>query len=104
MRTLGSLPELVQQTPPHVVVWGRDAVELSGDLACSFTVIVTPPSLRLHDAAILKARTVCLQQLEHALSGLCWLAQACEGSARCSVCLLTACSAVWYKCTLSGAS
>ena len=26
VRMLGSLPELVQQMPPHVVVWGRDAV------------------------------------------------------------------------------
>ena len=54
VRTLGALPELVGRLPSHVVRWGTDAVELGGDLACEFTVIVAAPSLRLHQDALLQ--------------------------------------------------
>ena len=51
---LGALPRLVQRVPSHAVVRGRDAAQLTGDLACTFTAVVTSPSITLHEPALLQ--------------------------------------------------
>ena len=56
VRTLGALPQLVEHLPSHVVRWGTDAVELAGDLACSFSVVVAVPSVQLHSGALLQVQ------------------------------------------------
>ena len=51
---LGALPRLVEHVPSHLVVRGRDEARLTGDIACSFTAVITAPSLHLHAPALLQ--------------------------------------------------